>query len=440
MKLSLAFLTAAAPVLVSGKRLKKTARAKNLAETDLSNVNIDAATKTGNNLLSKARRLDGGDEFTWIAGYSLKFHSCTESEDYYGGQGNGNNNYNGQYYNNQAYGNAQNGNGRKLEQNYNYYNGGNQEKGMYQQKLVHFRLCPSDSCWRCKNGAEYVVTLNDFVDAALESQMSALEYRCEQVRENCYCQNANSEEQCLYSCFKNAGLAECADNMYEGEFDVQEAVECTQLEVDDEDAVKNYVYSNTNEAFWKDVYWMQQGGNNGGEVGEIEGDLYVGPYCSKNGKKIHLGVFMEETCSYPAPDGIYEALHYGEHLPYAKKSIVDNKCISCVAPKEANYDNYWEAQQQEDAVAEFCYDLYALAGKCEEGLEGYYPYRDVTGCTFIHTLKSAHGLSLGGTNVPARVFAGIFAATTALLAAVSVYLFRKDKRRTINLADESILS
>ena len=206
--------------------------------------------------------------------------SCTSSEDYYGGQFNGDNEYNGQgyyadYYNN---GDGQNNNNGNYNEN-GQYNGDNRADyaGMYQNRLVHFSLCPSNSCSRCKNGAEYVVTLNDFVDAALESQMSALEYKCEQVRENCYCQNANSEEQCRYNCFKNAGLEECADNMYEGEFDVQEAVECTQLEVDDEDAVKNYVYKNTDEAFWKEVYWMQQGGNDDGNVGEIAGDLYVGP-------------------------------------------------------------------------------------------------------------------------------------------------------------------
>ena len=76
MKLTLAILAAAAPALVSGKRLTKTARAKAaLANTDLSNVQIEAGTKEGKNLLSKARRLDGGDEYTWVAGYSLKFHS-----------------------------------------------------------------------------------------------------------------------------------------------------------------------------------------------------------------------------------------------------------------------------------------------------------------------------------------------------------------------------
>eukprot|EP00584_Thalassiosira_punctigera_P022006 CAMPEP_0172550592 /NCGR_PEP_ID=MMETSP1067-20121228/30381_1 /TAXON_ID=265564 ORGANISM="Thalassiosira punctigera, Strain Tpunct2005C2" /NCGR_SAMPLE_ID=MMETSP1067 /ASSEMBLY_ACC=CAM_ASM_000444 /LENGTH=49 /DNA_ID= /DNA_START= /DNA_END= /DNA_ORIENTATION= len=49
MKLSLAFL---APALVSGKSLSKTLD----AGTDLSHVEIDAASKTGNKVLSKARR------------------------------------------------------------------------------------------------------------------------------------------------------------------------------------------------------------------------------------------------------------------------------------------------------------------------------------------------------------------------------------------------
>ena len=187
-----------------------------------------------------------------------RLRSCTSSEDYYGGQFNGEDNdgqnYNAYNYNNGNYNNNNNGGGQNNGNgNYNgdYY--GNQQRadyaGMYQQKLVHFSLCPSDSCWRCKNGAEYVVTLSDFVDAALEAQMTAMEYNCERVRENCYCDNANSEETCLYNCYKNAKFEECADSMYENEFDVQEAVECVQLEVDDEDAVKNYVYANTDKIF-----------------------------------------------------------------------------------------------------------------------------------------------------------------------------------------------
>lgn len=75
MKLSLAILAAAAPSVVTGKPLKNQVRARALAGTDLSGVEVKASSKTGNELLSKARRLDGDDEYTWIAGYSLKFHS-----------------------------------------------------------------------------------------------------------------------------------------------------------------------------------------------------------------------------------------------------------------------------------------------------------------------------------------------------------------------------
>eukprot|EP00584_Thalassiosira_punctigera_P007466 CAMPEP_0172542988 /NCGR_PEP_ID=MMETSP1067-20121228/13488_1 /TAXON_ID=265564 ORGANISM="Thalassiosira punctigera, Strain Tpunct2005C2" /NCGR_SAMPLE_ID=MMETSP1067 /ASSEMBLY_ACC=CAM_ASM_000444 /LENGTH=401 /DNA_ID=CAMNT_0013329313 /DNA_START=101 /DNA_END=1303 /DNA_ORIENTATION=+ len=401
MKLSLAFLSAA-PALVSGKRLSKTLA----AETDLSNVKIEAASKTGNKVLSKARRLDGDDETTWIAGYSLKFHSCTESQDYYGGYfaGNGGNqNYNGQN-GNYNQGNANNG------QNGNYYYGNRDDyAGMYQQKLVHFQLCPSDSCWRCKNGAEYVVELGDFVQAILEAKMTAEEYNCERVRENCYCDNANSEESCMYSCFKNAGMDSCADAMYEQDVDLQEAAECAQLEVEDEEAVMNYLYAHMERPQNQNNGYYNANGNGENqqqEQGEIKGELYVGPHCSSNGKKIHLGVFLEETCSIAAPKGIYEATHYGDSLPYSKKSMVDSGCISCMEPKEVDYQNYWD-QQDPDEATEVCTNLYEIAGKCEEGLDGYYPNRDVTGCSFIKTLKSSHSLSVPSASTPAKVFAGI---------------------------------
>jgi len=102
------------------------------------------------------------------------------------------------------------------------------------------------------------------------------------VRENCYCENANSEDTCYYNCFKNANMEVCADAMYEDEFDLQEAVECVQLEVEDEDAVKNYIYSNMAKNDQQNAYNAQNGQyngqNNGEEAGEVNGDLYVGPF------------------------------------------------------------------------------------------------------------------------------------------------------------------
>ena len=82
---------------------------------------------------------------------------------------------------------------------------------MYEQRVVHFQLCPTNSCRSCKNGADYVVDLNVFIEAAIEAKMTADEYNCARVQDNCYCDNAYSEEQCLYQCYQNSGLTNCAD-------------------------------------------------------------------------------------------------------------------------------------------------------------------------------------------------------------------------------------
>lgn len=449
MKLILVLTAAATPAVVSAKRVAS-------PNTELPAANIKAATKTGNRILSKARRLDGGDaDQTWISGYSLKFHSCVASQDYYGGyfadqDGNGANNYNynnadgnydGQYnanyqngeYNANAYGdngdNNYNGNG--------YYNNEerNDYQGMYQQKLVHFKLCPSDSCWSCKNGADYVVELNDYVDAILEAKMTAQEYKCEQVRENCNCDGASSEESCQYSCFQNAGLDECAEAMYDNEFDVQEAIECMQVEID-EDIAKSFYMNADMSANQANGNYYAQNGENGGDMDK----LYIGPYCSANGKKVLLGAFRDETCSFPAPDGIYEAVNYGESLPYAKKSMVDSGCITCKVPREVDYENYYDQNQEPDEVTDACAALYEVAGKCEEGLEGYMPYRDNMGCNFISTLKTSSILSMPSANIPAKVFAGIFAVTTAALAALSLVLFKRNNRQNVSLAGDAVIS
>ena len=145
---------------------------------------------------------------------------------------------------------------------------------------------------------------------------------------------------------------------------------------------------------------------------------------------------MEETCSISAPKGIYEVVNYGATLPYSKKSIVSG-CISCKEPKEVDYNNYWD-NQDPDEVTEVCTELYEVAGKCEENLDGYYPNRDVTGCGFISNLKSDR--RFGSGNVPAKVFAGIFAVTTLVLGAIAATLFKKNRRQNVSLAGEPIIS
>ena len=220
---------------------------------------------------------------------------CVASQDYYGGyfaddgqQDNANNyDYNG-YYNQEGGENQnQNNGGRKLEEGqYNqyggYYNNENRNgyNGMYTQKLVHFKLCPSDSCssWSPKNCADYVTDISTYVNAVTEAKMAAQQYQCERVRQNCYCGNGNAE-YCAISCFKQAGFDYCIDAMYEqkaeNQFDLQKALECSEVDVDKE-AVKAYMYNVNSKKYASGNYYNY---NQNGENGENGGDvaLFVGP-------------------------------------------------------------------------------------------------------------------------------------------------------------------
>ena len=133
------------------------------AAVEIPTADIPATSKLGSRILSASRQLDGNDNFSWIAGYSIKFEKCATSDEYYGGYFGGDNN------------NGDNDNNR---QNYN---------GMYKQRLVHYKLCPTGSCdTGCTGGADYVIDMNVFVEAYIESKVEAQEYACEQVMENCY--------------------------------------------------------------------------------------------------------------------------------------------------------------------------------------------------------------------------------------------------------------
>ncbi|EJK74096.1 hypothetical protein THAOC_04250 [Thalassiosira oceanica] len=449
--------TIALATLFAAASAKKTAR----KGIDLSTADVKADSKIGNRLLSKARRLDGNDEeaMRWVSGYSLKFHSCAASQDYYGGyfQDNEGNadayQYNGQYEQGQgdenqqaanAYGEGEYGNGYYQNEQRNNY------EGMYEQKLVHFKLCPTDNCGSCPNGADYVVDLAEFVDTFLEAKMTAEEYNCEQVRENCYCGDNQYEYQCLQNCNANSPFDYCDKYMEnnqqnqngqeEEEFDLQEALECKKFDFD-QDAFEQYQWTNNNNQrksnwangnyYGEDWYQQQQ-------EAQEEMEFFLGPYCSADGSSILLGLFVEETCSFHAQDGIYEAINYGNSLPYAKESLIGNECISCKEPSEQQYQNYYD-QQDEDDITEACSQLYEQAGKCEENLGGsvtYYPNN--YGCTFIKSLpEPKHSILSSAPQVTAKVFAGIFAFTTLIAVTVAGVMYKRSQRQNVSLASES---
>jgi hypothetical protein len=164
---------------------------------------IPASSEFGTRLLNAAtvvepaRHLDqnNGYDYTFLVNYSIKYTGCN-SITQVNAQQNGNNN------NNQG------------------------ASMLYTQQLVRFSLCPTDSCSSCSGGGQYVVNMVDFVDSYTEAKLSAQEYACETVRENCDCEGANDDDVCEAACYTTAGLTNCIN--YDGgdDFDIQKYLEC----------------------------------------------------------------------------------------------------------------------------------------------------------------------------------------------------------------------
>lgn len=348
---------------------------------------IPASSRLGSSLLSKARLLndnnnnDGDYDFTWVSDYSIRFDSCHTTLEFRADGG----------------GSADEEDGAPTES----------------MRLVHFKLCPSNTCdSSCTNGADYLVEMREFVESYLEFQMTQQEYNCEKVQENCDCENANDDENCLRQCYVDAGLDYCQDdnnnnnngnnnNNNGQELDIEEYLECERINEDD-----GYTAS-----------------------------LYVGAYCANNGKSIHLGTFSDRQCTNAVTDtnNAFYALT-GTQLPYTTTSIVGRDCISCKEPVE--YDDDYNADQYDaDQVVEICEELYERSAKCERNLAIDSPA--VGGCDYMfNTLPAMERLSEGKAS-PAAAFAWTFGVLAVCLAGYVVYL-HKQKARTVNLTDQEV--
>ena len=135
---------------------------------------IPANSRMGQDILSKARLLNNDNNnnnngMIWAANYSLRFEQCVTSNEYYGGYFGGNQNQN--------------------NDNRAGYN------GLYQQRLVHFKLCPTGKCGSgCSGGADYVVDMNEYLQTYLDYKTDIEEAECEAARANCDCENANDDQ------------------------------------------------------------------------------------------------------------------------------------------------------------------------------------------------------------------------------------------------------
>ena len=327
---------------------------------------ISATSDLGRSLLSQSRRLDGEeeDDFTWIAGYSLKFQGCRHFAS----------------FNSEA---DENGDVR-----------------VETARLAHFRLCPANSCesWLgggcSSNYGDYVVDLATFAKTYVEGQRRAEEYKCQMyMYENCNCQENDDQddgfnrEYCEYDCFANSKKMQgCVDrNPYDDDqnsgderrFEAQEYAECKEFELpefDDDD------------------------GNQRRLEEEEEVQYYIGPYCSANGGAVYLGLYTDDTCTNFADDfqgkAMYKTLTRGDELPYSTTSLITSDCVTCVEQEDPNRRDDGNNEDEEDEgpqVSGQCERLYETAGKCESSINlaksGMTSEPNTAACSYINGIQ-----------------------------------------------------
>jgi len=343
---------------------------------------ISAESKIGKSLLSKARKLENADDgevdMSWIAQYSLKFHSC-HTIDAFGGE-----------------------------------EGGGEEEGQSpvgDQHLVQFQLCPTKSCSAGsskKNNycGDYIVQLRDFVESFAEFKEEEKEQACEAAKEACeyYACNDDDEEACENQCLASKGYDYCIEDENEEEFDLAEYLECREAE-------------------------FGNGNNNNGVY-------YMGPYCSNSGTSIHLGVFTDSSCSIQAKSNVYETYNYGATLPYSKDSIVDNKCHSCLEVDDNDDANGNDAYYDAELI-QLCEETYELSGKCETNVADLDDNtKNEFSCTYINSvipaMENVH-FTQGKSSGAATAFAWIFFFSTIGAAAFAYTLHQKVQRGAVKL-------
>lgn len=325
---------------------------------------MSVTSATGKKLLSKARRLDDEDvDYTWMSNYSIKFDKCYSWEAY----------------------------GRDEREN--------------RETFITFKVCPSDNCSSgCRYGGEYIVEMRDYVQTYLEFKEGLQEYNCEQVEENCECDDdAVDDDACLSNCYAAAGLNYCENE--DDEFNVENYLECAQLDIENDDD---------------------------GDVG-----YYATAYCSEDGTALYLGVFKDEECSTMYSNNVYYE-QTGYNLPYSSKSIISRNCISCYNPYYVAGDDDAGDNENEE-VSDMCAALYEEAGKCESNMQ--IDYQTTDACNYIKSIVPSLS-KLFNSNGKAKVrnsdgVAWFFGLTTLGLIVALAYVIQTSKKQsTINLAEQ----
>ncbi len=253
--------------------------------------------------------------------------------------------------------------------------------------LVRFRLCPSTSCSHATNSGcssrygDYLVDLNTFV----YNYLTAMEALNDDINDYCYSE-CFYDDDCMDRCFeKNGGNVRNTLDDDGVLFDPLDYSTCSQF-------------------------------------GEGE-DIFIGPYCSSDGKSINLGVFSDDSCNEfsSCDDSCFQST-YGYYLPYTDSSMVQNTCVSCAYDYiNQRYDN----NNYQDGASSVCKNLYSNAGKCETKMSIDYP--NESACRYIQGIKFLRKDGVISSNSVKRskgasMAIGLVSFTSILLAVYVHYL------------------
>jgi len=358
---------------------------------------ITASSEMGQRILSEARLLEennDGVDYTWVANMSLKYQGC----------------YHTQVWNGDANG------------------GDNNDVRVSTQRLVRFRLCPSDSCTMasaagCDKGyGDYVIGMETYLKYYLDIVQRDHEYSC-QVEANTGDVASCEDDYCKYDTYVAKGMEYC--------------VERNPYEENNGNKNNNNEQEMMNKIAQGCQQWKYQNNNNR-QLEDNQVAYYMGAYCSDTGGAIHLGLFTEETCTtfWDSNGGADTYLSVtGTEMPYAETTLIGTECVSCKEPKDENQNNEND-QYDVDQVKESCEYLYTTAGKCESALSIDSP--TTSACNFMEGIKIyrkngsiIYSKATAGTT--ASVFIGLFATSFILLGGYAYYLKSKLDRAKVNL-------
>ena len=316
------------------------------------------------------------------------------------------------------------------------------------KRFAIFRLCPTGSCSSCNyNFGEYLVDLDDYLQATVEYQQELQQDMCDACNE---CGQDEEEEA------QDEAQEDGQDNGEEdgGRRRRKLAVDCDSC-ADECDKIENMedngYFDATNFLECQMIYDPEDDGKDA---------LYAGPMCASSGTKIKIGVFTDENCNYvdankKVDDYLVNGDGYQMKLSHALLKTVysSDTCVSCLVEEEEDENNNGndDGEEKEPEVAEMCQQLYEASAKCEkkhgfddgyanyDGYENQLAQEEVV-CDYIKSLEAGtydnegeiaifgSNSTVGGgkkTTVGQKLALAFFVIGTVLLAVYAAMLHSK---------------